>query len=110
MSRFAKRGNNIQLDPSRSQTLSVSRSPDGRHPEDGLYSEQGSFLYCHGASLSLTVCLLSYGPPPSISLTQPFTHHSISCDPETIANRRHQTFSTFRGPNRFTTSFEVGSL
>src|SRR6218665_3253945 len=44
MSRFAKRGNTIQLRLG-SQTLPVSRSPDGRHPEDGLYSEQGSFLY-----------------------------------------------------------------
>src|SRR6218665_1933642 len=107
MNRFAKRGNTIQL--RLGVRLCLFR---GRRMGDILRMAftQNRVRSYTGASLSLTVCLLSYGPPPSISLTQPFTHHSISCDPYTIANRRHQTFSTFRGPNRFTTSFEVGSL
>src|SRR6218665_4190348 len=77
MSRFAKRGNTIQL--RLGVRLCLFR---GRRMGDILrmaFTKNRVRSYT-GASLSLTVCLLSYGPP-SISLTQPFTHHSISCDP-----------------------------
>src|SRR6218665_3621763 len=77
MSRFAKRGNTIQL--RLGVRLCLFR---GRRMGDILRMAftQNRVRSYTGASLSLTVCLLSYGPP-SISLTQPFTHHSISCDP-----------------------------
>src|SRR6218665_3213118 len=78
MSRFAKRGNTIQL--RLGVRLCLLR---GRRMGDILRMAltQNRVRSYTGASLSLTVCLLSYGPPSSISLTQPFTHHSISCDP-----------------------------
>src|SRR6218665_3259200 len=78
MSRFAKRGNTVQL--RLGVRLCLFR---GRRMGDILRMAftQNRVRSYTGASLSLTVCLLSYGPPPSISLTQPFTHHSISCDP-----------------------------
>src|SRR6218665_2670864 len=77
MSRFAKRGNTVQL--CLGVRLCLFR---GRRMGDILRMAftQNRVRSYTGASLSLTVCLLSYGPP-SISLTQPFTHHSISCDP-----------------------------
>src|SRR6218665_2500234 len=78
MSRFAKRGNTIQL--RLGVRLCLFR---GRRMGDILRMAltQNRVRSYTGTSLSLTVCLLSYGPPPSIRLTQPFTHHSISCDP-----------------------------
>src|SRR6218665_2832013 len=78
MSRFAKRGNTIQL--RLRVRLCLFR---GRRMGEILRMAftQNRVRSYTGTSLSLTVCLLSYGPPPSTRLTQPFTHHSISCDP-----------------------------
>src|SRR6218665_460901 len=77
-SRFAKRGNSIQLRLGvRLCLFRVRRMGDILR----MAFTQNRFRSFTGASFSLTVCLLSYGPPPSICLTQPFTHHSILCDP-----------------------------
>src|SRR6218665_2140111 len=77
MSRFAKRGNTIQL--RLGVRLCLFR---GRRMVDILrmaFTKNRVRSYT-GASLSHTVFLLSYGPPSSISLTKHFSHQLISCD------------------------------